>query len=45
MPQDGAMPTADMGGVLDALPPEYREQLMQLPPDQQEAVIKQAMGG
>ncbi len=45
LPQDDAMPTADMGGVLDALPPEYRDQLMQMPPEQQEAIIRQAMGG
>ena len=47
MPTDDVPPTgtADMSGVIDMLPPEYREQLMQMPPDQQEAVIRQAMGG
>ena len=35
---------ADRNGVIDMLPPEYREQLLQMPPEQQEMIIKQAMG-
>ncbi len=47
MPADDVPPTgaADMSGVIDALPPEYREQLLQMPPEQQEQIVKQAMGG
>jgi hypothetical protein len=47
MPADDVPPTgtADMSGVIDMLPPEYREQLLQMPPEQQEQIVKQAMGG
>ena len=40
-----AQPPMQGGSVVDSLPSEYLDQLMALPPEQQEQILNTAMGG